>query len=486
MEVSMRNRGRRNLLLATPIPALLLAGVLALGGGSVAAIKATEAPAFCAKCHEMQPFHDAWAKGPHKNISCVACHVDPGTTAEVTHKVSALKEVYDHFASSPRFPGKDVSVPNARCLVCHTDLPQKTKSGFPHAAHLSRTPCVSCHPDAGHNVTVDALAKAGLLAASNTTAPPSAETTGGQHIAVDCSRCHDLVKTACSSCHTPKHAPRGTCSTCHAAGPAWTFTHPGSAATCVTCHEPPKSHYTAACTTCHDLQTPFAKTVYKHADPQCTTCHALPDGHIATPLVCSTCHAKPGVDWSFTHPASTACTTCHAAPATHFGSDCAGCHKPGVPFKQTTYTHTSNACATCHQPPANHHHSPCTTCHTPGVKFVDTKWTHTSSTSCGSCHTRPSKHSTSACSGCHKQPGRSWAFTHPNSTACSTCHTPPANHFGAACSSCHKPSVPFKSTQLNHPSTHHDWHSMACSNCHPSGPPKVGCTCHGGGPNGPN
>jgi hypothetical protein len=27
---------------------------------------------------------------------------------------------------------------------------------------------------------------------------------------------------------------------------------------------------------------------------------------------------------------------------------------------------------------------------------------------------------------------------------------------------------------------------MACANCHPSGPPRVGCTCHGGGSTGPS
>jgi hypothetical protein len=475
-------------LFATPLPALLIAGILAFGGGSVAAIKATEAPAFCAKCHEMQPYHDAWSKGPHKDVSCVACHVAPGTTAEVTHKISALKEVMDHFTSSPRFPRGDASVPNERCVACHTKLPQVTKKGFAHAAHVTRTPCVSCHPDAGHKVELQSLAAAGVLVKSLQSAVTSGSAEATGHIKVDCSRCHDVAKTACEKCHAATHEARGTCTTCHSAGPTWAFAHPGQTAACTTCHERPNNHFQGDCSTCHEPKTPFEKTVFKHTSNACTDCHIQPNGHIATAYNCATCHNQPGKSWAFAHPDNPFCTRCHAAPAVHFNSDCASCHDPKTPFAKTVYTHSSNACASCHTPPANHHHSPCSTCHSPSVPFAKTIWTHPSSKDCGSCHKPSHGAKSAACSTCHKDAGSSWSFTHPSSSACVSCHTPPSSHFGAACSSCHTPQIPFASTKFSHPRVNapHGTSGIACSKCHPSGPPQVGCTCHGGGPNGPN
>ncbi len=434
-------------LYSTVIPAIVLAAVVALGGGTFAAIKATEKPSFCASCHEMTPYYDAWKAGAHKGVDCVACHVDPGAAAEVTHKVSALKEVYDHFATQPRFPGDAVDVPNSRCLACHRSLPAKTKSGFEHAPHVKNASCVSCHDTVGHRVSPDTLRKAGLLAPGviSVATSSSAEATG-THVRVDCTRCHDPAKTPCETCHAAPHERRGKCETCHAPGPAWTFAHPSASAACATCHEPPKSHFTGTCTTCHDLKTPFAKTVYKHTSASCSACHTTLPGHVATSAECSTCHPKTGVSWAFGHPSSSSCASCHRRPASHFGGTCSSCHSPSVPFART-------------------------------------RWSHPKSTSCQSCHSRPGGHSSGACSTCHKSPGRSWAFTHPSSSSCSSCHRAPASHYGSSCASCHKPSVPFSRATFRHPSIDapHGTSGIACSKCHPSGPPAVGCTCHGGG-----
>ncbi|HEY3318111.1 MAG TPA: NapC/NirT family cytochrome c [Coriobacteriia bacterium] len=435
----------------TVVPAIVLAAVVALSGGTVAAVKATEKPSFCATCHEMTPYHDAWKAGPHKGVSCVACHVDPGAPAQLTHKVSALKEVFDHYATSPKFPGGGVAVPNSRCLACHGDLPARTKSGFPHAQHVKEAACVGCHSTTGHRVSPDTLRKAGLLAAGILTASDSAsaETSGGVHVKVDCSRCHDLAKTVCATCHTAPHKPRGGCPTCHAAGVRWTFAHPDTAATCTTCHEVPKNHFTGTCVSCHDLKTPFANTAFRHTSAVCSTCHITLAGHAATALECSTCHRKTGVSWVFGHPASSACADCHRRPAGHFSGACASCHSPSVPFAQTT-------------------------------------WRHPTSTTCQSCHSRPGGHRSGTCYTCHRRPGRSWAFSHPGSSACASCHRPPASHFGSNCAGCHSPGRAWTGASFAHPSTHHDWRSMACANCHPSGPPRVGCTCHGGGSTGPS
>lgn len=471
-----------NPILSTILPILLAGAVIGGGSGTVAVVRYTESPQFCTTCHEMGPYHDAWAKGPHRGVSCIRCHVDPGTVAEYTHKVSALKEVYDHLTAKPKFPRGDAVVPDARCIACHKQLPATTASGFPHASHVGRASCASCHPQVGHKVDPAALAKAGVLSPTVTSA--SAETSR-THVTVTCSKCHDMVRTTCRTCHTPPHEPRGECVTCHSAGTAWTFAHPDKTADCATCHERPKNHFAGACSTCHDHATPFAKTVYAHTDPTCASCHAQPADHVATNYACTSCHKDTGKSWAFTHPDSPYCTACHAEPAGHFGSDCAGCHTPATPFKQTKYTHTSTACSTCHHPPANHYHAACSTCHTPAVPFAQTKWTHPTSTTCAGCHARPSGHHSGSCYTCHKNPGKSWAFSHPGSRTCTSCHAAPSNHFGNACASCHTPSIPFASTKFNHPATHHDYLSRPCASCHPSGPPAVSCTCHGGGTSGP-
>jgi hypothetical protein len=117
---------------------------------------------------------------------------------------------------------------------------------------------------------------------------------------------------------------------------------------------------------------------------------------------------------------------------------------------------------------------------------VGSRWVfrHPSSTSCASCHSRPAGHRAGACATCHRTPG-SFRFTHPSSKSCSSCHTAPASHYGTSCANCHSPSRAWRSATFSHPSIpggEHTYRSFACTKCHPSGPPAVYCSCHGGRP----
>jgi len=440
-------------IIAHPLlTAILVLAFVGVAAASVPVFKATEAPKFCTSCHEMKPYYDAWAVGAHKNISCVECHVDAGTLNHMVHKVTAAKELWDHFSSSPRFPQGTADVPDSRCLTCHAGIRDTTGPKFSHKTHAGAGPCVTCHSDAGHKVTLDALAKAGVLkpgleSSSGAVAVGAAasNTTTATHIPVSCTKCHDLARVPCSTCHQPSHEARGECATCHQPRTSWTFSHPSSRE-CTSCHTPPAKHFGPACTSCHAPGVPFAKTVYKHASSACADCHAAPAGHNRA-ATCASCHLQPGVSWAPTHPVSAACGSCHKAPAKHFGSSCATCHtKPGVTFKGAVYRHTSSACASCHTPPSG--------------------------------HTR-----TVSCATCHKKAGASWAASHPSSADCISCHKPPASHFGTACASCHKPLTRWTSATFRHPSTrNHSYRSFACVKCHPSGYSKANCTCHGGHP----
>jgi nitrate/TMAO reductase-like tetraheme cytochrome c subunit len=447
-------------LIAHPILTVVL--VLAFAGVAIAAVpafNASETPRFCTTCHEMRPYYDAWAAGAHKSVSCVECHVDAGTVSHVEHKVTAAKELWTHLSGDPRFPQSTADVPDSRCLTCHPDIMKATGPKFSHKAHASTGPCVECHSETGHKVTLGALAEAGVL-------KPGLETSGAATVAstavvaraasptdasalpvhpeVSCAKCHDLTQVACSTCHQPAHEQRGECATCHEPGGVWTFSHPASQE-CATCHDAPAKHFATDCASCHSAGVAFAATTFRHASTDCASCQTPPSPHNRK-VACSSCHKKAGVSWAFSHPGASSCASCHSAPSGHYGSSCARCHTPSVAFKQAVYRHVSSACSSCHRAPSGH------------VRSV-------------------------SCSTCHRKAGTSWAASHPASRACASCHKPPANHFGTTCASCHKPLVAWTRATFKHPSAgEHSYRSFACAKCHPSGYSSHSCTCHGGNP----
>ncbi len=441
------------------------AGVLVvLVVGAVAGTAYTSKPAFCTSCHEMDPYYVAWNAGAHADVSCVSCHVDPGLEAQVSHKVVALKEVYDHFTTDPSFPGAVTDIPDSRCLACHEGTIESRVPGFSHEAHRGDRACVDCHTSTGHKVTSVALAEAGILNTAGMQAQQLREVAAKgagvanvpDHPTVGCTDCHDLAKTGCVTCHdrdvkahpvlesltATSVGAASVCTTCHQTASSWAFQHPAKTADCTSCHETPAEHRAGVCATCHETGTTWA---FKHpsSSASCTTCHTTPKSHATGS--CTTCH-KTGVSWAFKHPASTACASCHTKPSGHYAGTCSACHSPKVAFKNATFRH-------------------------PG-----------STATCTNCHKRPSGHSSSTCSTCHQKTGVSWKFTHPTSKSCSSCHKAPSNHYGTTCANCHSPSRSWSSATFSHPRIpggEHTYRSFACTNCHPGGYKSASCTkCH--------
>jgi nitrate/TMAO reductase-like tetraheme cytochrome c subunit len=343
--------------------------VLLLAVAFVGVALYTDQPQFCATCHEMQPFHSAWTTGSHKDVGCVVCHVDPGYPARFAHKFAALSEVRAHFTGDTKFPRPAApDITSARCTPCHGDMPEITSNGFPHGKHVSKGTCAGCHADAGHNVTDAALQAAGIFQPS---APPtipagaiaavgagSANATG--HVGIPCTSCHDLAKTGCPRCHTPKHKPRGDCALCHRTGGAWKFVHPKRGVDCTVCHKRPAGHVEDGdCLRCHDK--PGKTWMHTHKSGQeCEPCHERPAKHRGG--ACASCHKQPGLNWAFSHPGSGAnCRSCHEPPANHYVGGCARCHhKTGVSF---AFSH----------PSAGEHSwrsRPCKKCHPSGTATV--------------------------------------------------------------------------------------------------------------------
>lgn len=267
----------------------------------------TEQPRFCNVCHEMTPYYSAWQAGGHQDTSCITCHVAPGVVARFSHKFVALKEVWDHFTTDPRFPRGTAEVPDDRCISCHEDRAAWDVNGFSHEKHADAGTCQLCHAATGHKVTFAALDSAGILAPGTQVA--GAEYVGqidaGQgepsaapgHPTVSCSQCHPMAEVQCSACHrAPADHYGADCTGCHTADIAFAdtvFKHPADA-DCLKCHQPPASHYTTDCSACHNPDTPFAQAVFKHPRVgehtyrsfPCVDCH--PNGYASS--TCTKCH----------------------------------------------------------------------------------------------------------------------------------------------------------------------------------------------------
>ena len=110
--------------------ASLVAMIVVFGGG-YGVIAFTNSPTFCHSCHEMAPEYATYTNSAHNQISCVQCHIKPGMTNMLTHKVKSLKEVYYHVTGIPEqiVQTDDEAISNENCLQCHSQNRLVTASG---------------------------------------------------------------------------------------------------------------------------------------------------------------------------------------------------------------------------------------------------------------------------------------------------------------------------------------------------------------------
>lgn len=301
-----RRRPSTPVLIAIGVALIIVLAAIFIGTAA-----ATDRPDFCPSCHEMKPYFDAWAKGPHHEVWCIDCHVGAGMPARLSHKFVALGEVRSHVVGDTSFPRpRPADVPDRRCLGCHPDPgPKQSPAGFSHSEHRARAACADCHSHVGHRVSDAALAAAGVLDTTTAAARASIAMPSGRvaapgagradlpgHVPVACTRCHDLAATGCPSCHAApakNHPSPSDCSTCHKPGRAWVFVHT-SRTDCTACHKPPKNHFGQNCGSCHRPGTDFKAATFNHPRRvgehdyrriPCNKCH--PAG---PPKVSCTCH----------------------------------------------------------------------------------------------------------------------------------------------------------------------------------------------------
>ena len=125
---------------------------------SVGMFEFSTSPYFCASCHIMKPYYQAWKTSKHNHVPCVDCHYPPDVRDKMILKFQALSQVAKYvtrtYSSKPYAEISDES-----CLRkgCHeTRLLQGTvtfKRGiqFDHTPHLTdmkrgkKLRCTSCH-----------------------------------------------------------------------------------------------------------------------------------------------------------------------------------------------------------------------------------------------------------------------------------------------------------------------------------------------------
>jgi len=130
--------------------------------GAVAGMKYSSRPDFCTNCHLMKPAVAAWASTPHKGVTCLDCHADPGTVGYVKQKMRGLQELYIYLSGG--YDGKfEVKFNTVNCINCHsktskfetakdvTSIEGPRAPAFPHLQFVERnTSCVDCHKNFVH------------------------------------------------------------------------------------------------------------------------------------------------------------------------------------------------------------------------------------------------------------------------------------------------------------------------------------------------
>jgi len=109
----------------------LLALLLVLGGvGTVVAytgvslIQWTETADFCGRCHTMGPELVAHDNGPHRDVACAECHVEPGLAGWIKAKLNGTRQLVEivlgNFPEPIPAPNHaQLPSPKDTCLGCH-------------------------------------------------------------------------------------------------------------------------------------------------------------------------------------------------------------------------------------------------------------------------------------------------------------------------------------------------------------------------------
>lgn len=122
--------------------------ILMSAGGGAVAVKASDAPVFCASCHLMKPYYESWHQGnllaqkhAEQDVDCHDCH-ESSISIKAEEGMKYISGDYKTPLSKRQF-SKDF------CLKCHDFEKVKRQTRFeesnPHESHNDEQECNVCH-----------------------------------------------------------------------------------------------------------------------------------------------------------------------------------------------------------------------------------------------------------------------------------------------------------------------------------------------------
>jgi cytochrome c nitrite reductase small subunit len=266
----------------------------------------TRDPAFCGRCHLIEPFYKSWKEANHAGYGagCIDCHYGPGMAGRIKGEVYTSVMFMKYAVGSYGQPTWRGLLINENCLECHPGVLDEEmilagELPFYHREHVEvkGVECRSCHTAIGHP---------GAVASAVVGEPPKIS----QDI---CLRCHD-EDTAPVVIGQPTASLRA---------------HPGN---------------------------PQIDTgIWKQEHWRAAAGSALIEGELVSiqPSECLACHTEPTEE--------SGCQECHTVASTGYDPDaqsCLGCHEQAMNQEYSVYDlpfyhdkhllHTQASCKDCH------------------------------------------------------------------------------------------------------------------------------------------
>lgn len=323
-------------------------------------------PYFCASCHIMKPYYQAWKTSSHNHVPCVDCHYPPEVREKLILKFQALSQVAKYvtrtYSSKPY-----AEIDDASCLRmgCHeTRLLQglvtfKRGIKFDHRPHLldlkrgKKLRCTSCHSQIVVGNHMEVTESTCFLCHFKGTKFGRVENPIG-----GCGNCHaapegDIELEGATFNHKDFVGSRHVaCQNCHLEA----IQGEGEAKKdrCLQCHNEPirlaryadtefmhRNHVTdhkIECTHCHEEIRHAVKTSVEPLQYDCTVCHEKKHNiqkQIYMGIGARGVANKPSVMFL----TNVDCVGCHLVPQTAAGT---------VAFLGQTFRASETACLGCH------------------------------------------------------------------------------------------------------------------------------------------
>jgi len=119
----------------------------------------TSEPAFCSKCHYIEPVYFSWQDSAHNEVKCLFCHEPRGSLGKFHSKARGLNYLFLHYSGSNLPPLKG-EIYESNCIICHLGKQEKypdavkiTNNSIEHYKIINEDrSCLDCHKTIGHEL----------------------------------------------------------------------------------------------------------------------------------------------------------------------------------------------------------------------------------------------------------------------------------------------------------------------------------------------